>query len=116
MARVLKNVSFNDTDKLDSEIMNYLDEYIPSFGSYVKELILRDMKNVTNSNNTELTSMANSLKDLVAVLSSGSVSIASSNSETATAINEPATDFTGELPDDTQKDIISSVFDLQGSV
>lgn len=113
MARTLKNVSFNDTDKLDNEIMDYLEEYIPSFGSYVKELILKDMKRVTNSDSTELTSIANSLQDIVAVLSSGAVSIAP-QSETAIGLADDGP-VNKDLPDDTQIDIIQSVLGLQGS-
>ena len=44
MARELKNISFNKSNKKDMELLNHVDSLGVSFGSYVKLLIRKDME------------------------------------------------------------------------
>lgn len=44
MARELKNISFNKSNRKDMELLNHVDSLGVSFGSYVKLLIRKDME------------------------------------------------------------------------
>ena len=44
MARELKPISFNNSNRKDMELLNYVDSLGVSFGSYVKLLIRKDME------------------------------------------------------------------------
>jgi len=67
--RTLKNVSFNLNNEKDMKMLEYAESF-DSFGSYIKDLIKKDMESKDC-----LSRMANSLEELVCVLKDKNISL-----------------------------------------
>ncbi len=122
--RELKPVSFNDSEK-DRELLAYMESMGVSFSSYVKLLIRKDMEGAFDKVKTapatptggEMAEIAGSLKELVQIFKSGTVSIGTqraidTDSEACMTLdtdNETVVEDTNILrPDEKQKSAMSN--------
>lgn len=103
--RILKNISFNVNKEKDMELLEYAEGF-DSFGSYVKDLIKRDMEQQNRQSKEEINSIATAINDLVAVFKEGTVSFKKNIEKNADESETAAT------VDNEQKSIIGSVLNM----
>jgi len=102
--RTLKNISFNLNSENDMKMLEYAESF-DSFGSYVKDLIKKDMESKDC-----LSRMANSFEELVNIFKDKNISLGNSSAEISLdKISEPIQDLE---EDSESKAIISSIMNL----
>lgn len=102
--RTLKNISFSLSNEKDMKMLEYAESF-DSFGTYVKDLIKKDMESKDSFDR-----MANSLEKLVDILKDKNISLGNSSTEISSdKISEPIQD----LEEDPEgKTIISNIMNL----
>ena len=102
--RTLKNISFSLNNEKDMKMLEYAESF-DSFGTYVKDLIKKDMESKNS-----LGRIANSLEDLVSVLKDKNISIGDNSNEISLdKVSDPIQD----LEEDPEgKSIISSIMNF----
>lgn len=102
--RTLKNISFSLNNEKDMKMLEYAESF-DSFGTYVKDLIKKDMESKDCFNR-----MANSLDELVNILKDKNISLGDNLTEiSCDKISESIQDVD---PDPEGKAIISSIMNL----
>lgn len=98
--RTLKNVSFNLNNEKDMQMLEYAESF-DSFGSYIKDLIKKDMESKDC-----LSRMAISLEELVQLFKNNNMALENKT-------NEVSSDKINEIKQDTEeKSIISNILGM----
>lgn len=102
--RTLKNISFSLNNEKDMKMLEYAESF-DSFGTYVKDLIKKDMESKDSFNR-----MANSLEELVGILKDKNISLEDNSAEISSdKVDESVQDLD---PDPERKAIISGIMNL----
>jgi hypothetical protein len=98
---IIKPVSFSENNEVDLKIMKHIKDNNLAFSSYVKDLIISDMRKLEQKNE-----IAEAINNLACIISNSSFNIVQNNTETIQE-NEDTTSI-----DQEKKDIIGNILNM----
>lgn len=98
---ILKPVSFTENNETDVKIMKYIDENNLAFSSYVKDLILTDMRKIKDKNE-----IAEAINNLANIISKSGFTVINKEED----INNDTND--NSVVDEEKKSIIGNLMNM----
>lgn len=99
---IIKPVSFSENNEIDTKILSYLKNNNLAFSSYVKDLIINDMRKLSQKNE-----IAEAINNLTKAISNGNFSIVNNNKD-----EEQFKPNSSETVDQEKKNIIGSLLNM----